>query len=241
MPAARRHAPAGRRLAGRDRRVPMPGHPHAHAVRQGARRALGRARSGDRGRRGLRRRGAGRARHGRLGRRLRALRERGRRRRRHDRLGRRAALVRRPGGHDAACPTSGVVQWLAASRRPPALAALTPTITTDSVAEGWSFRGGLLESGFLRTWVASSLAPPELRRARRSRRRRRGRRRDDDRPVVRAVVQRAGRSRYWAARAPRAGEVPRELPALDHRRLVRLLPGRQPALVRRARRPAAIA
>jgi uncharacterized protein len=57
----------------------------------------------------------------------------------------------------------GVVQWLAASRRPPALVALTPTITTDCVAEGWSFRGGVLESGFLRSWVASSLAPPELR------------------------------------------------------------------------------
>ena len=57
----------------------------------------------------------------------------------------------------------GIVQWLAATRRPPALAALTPTITTDSVAEGWSFRGGVLESGFLRTWIASSLAKPELR------------------------------------------------------------------------------
>ncbi|MDP9255500.1 MAG: CocE/NonD family hydrolase [Actinomycetota bacterium] len=57
----------------------------------------------------------------------------------------------------------GVVQWLAASRRPPALAALTPTITTDSLGEGWSFRGGVLESGFLRTWIADSLAPPALR------------------------------------------------------------------------------
>ena len=57
----------------------------------------------------------------------------------------------------------GVVQWLAASRRPPALAALTPTITTDALGEGWSFRGGVLESGFLRTWIANSLAPPALR------------------------------------------------------------------------------
>jgi predicted acyl esterase len=57
----------------------------------------------------------------------------------------------------------GVVQWLAASRRPPALAALAPAITSDELGEGWSFRGGVLESGFLRTWIANALAPPALR------------------------------------------------------------------------------
>jgi uncharacterized protein len=108
----------------------------------------------------------------------------------------------------------GVVQWLAASRRPPALVALTPTITTDSVAEGWSFRSGLLESGFLRTWVASSLAPPELRIL------------DDLDAVaeggdVNAIAPWAAPwftepvdSDYWAARAPKAGEVSTDLPAL---------------------------
>jgi putative CocE/NonD family hydrolase len=108
----------------------------------------------------------------------------------------------------------GVVQWLAASRRPPALAALTPTITTDSVAEGWSFRGGLLESGFLRTWVAGSLAPPELRIL------------DDlddlaEGGDVGAIAPWAAPgfsepvdSAYWAARAPLAGEVSSDLPAL---------------------------
>ena len=106
----------------------------------------------------------------------------------------------------------GIVQWLAAARRPPALAALTPTITTDSVAEGWSFRGGVLESGFLRTWVASSLAKPELRIL------------DDLDAVaeggdVTAIAPWAAPwfsepadSAYWAERSPDA--VSRDLPAL---------------------------
>jgi uncharacterized protein len=108
----------------------------------------------------------------------------------------------------------GIVQWLAASRRPPALVALTPTITTDSVSEGWSFRGGLLEAGFLRTWIANSLAPPDLRIL------------DDLDAVaegadVNAIAPWAAPwftepvdSAYWAARAPAAGEVPIDLPAL---------------------------
>ena len=108
----------------------------------------------------------------------------------------------------------GAVQWLAASRRPPALAALTPTITTDSVAEGWSFRGGLLESGFLRTWIASALAPPDRRLL------------DDLDEVAEGAdvsalapwsapwFSEGADSPYWAARAPLAGEVARELPAL---------------------------
>jgi putative CocE/NonD family hydrolase len=108
----------------------------------------------------------------------------------------------------------GIVQWLAASRRPPALAAITPTITTDSIAEGWSFRGGVLEAGFLRTWVAGSLAPPDLRVL------------DDLDDVaedgdVTAIAPWSApwfsepvESPYWAARAPAAGEVPSELPAL---------------------------
>ena len=129
----------------------------------------------------------------------------------------------------------GVVQWLAACAKPPALAALTPTITADSVAEGWSFRGGLLESGFLRTWVASSLAPPAVRRL-------------DDLDAVAeggAVDHIAPWAAPWftepadavlggAGTARRRGL--ERAPGTRHRRLVRLLPGRKPAIVRRARR-----
>ncbi|HET6171181.1 MAG TPA: CocE/NonD family hydrolase [Gaiellales bacterium] len=108
----------------------------------------------------------------------------------------------------------GIVQWLAASRRPPALVALTPTITTDSVAEGWSFRGGVLESGFLRTWIANSLAPAELRVL------------DDLDDVAEGGdltpiapwsapwFSEPVASAYWADRGPAPGSVSEELPAL---------------------------
>jgi predicted acyl esterase len=108
----------------------------------------------------------------------------------------------------------GIVQWLAASRKPPALVALTPTITTDSVGEGWSFRGGLLESGFLRTWIANSLATPELRIL------------DDldavaDGGDVNGIAPWAAPwfiepvdSAYWAARSPVMSAVSKDLPAL---------------------------
>jgi predicted acyl esterase len=108
----------------------------------------------------------------------------------------------------------GIVQWLAAARRPPALAALTPTITTDSTAEGWSFRGGLLESGFLRTWIANSLAKPDERIL------------DDLDAIaeggdVGAIAPWSAPwfsepvdSAYWAERSPAAGGVSTKLPAL---------------------------
>jgi predicted acyl esterase len=109
----------------------------------------------------------------------------------------------------------GVVQWLAASRRPPALMALTPTITTDSLGEGWSFRGGVLEAGFLRTWIAHALAPPDLRVL----------------DGLDAVAEGGGDltsiapwsapwfaepadSAYWAALGPPPGSISDELPAL---------------------------
>jgi uncharacterized protein len=57
----------------------------------------------------------------------------------------------------------GILQWLAAGERPEALRALAPTITTDDAGEGWAFRSGVVESGFLRTWVASALDAPERR------------------------------------------------------------------------------
>ena len=150
---------------------------------------------------------------GTLGRRVRAVRERGGRRRRHDRLGRRAAVVRRPGRDDRHV----VRRHRAVARRrarPPALAALTPTITTDSVAEGWSFRGGVLESGFLRTLGrelardarrsgSSTTSTPWPRAATST----------AIAPVGRAVVQRARRlGLLGAQRSPDA--VSRDLPAL---------------------------
>jgi uncharacterized protein len=54
----------------------------------------------------------------------------------------------------------GIVQWLAAAEKPPALRAVSPTITTDDAGEGWGFRSGVQETGFLRTWIATTLAPP---------------------------------------------------------------------------------
>jgi predicted acyl esterase len=55
----------------------------------------------------------------------------------------------------------GISQWLAAAERPPALRAVAPTITTDDAGEGWAFRSGVRETGFLRTWIATTLAPPD--------------------------------------------------------------------------------
>jgi putative CocE/NonD family hydrolase len=108
----------------------------------------------------------------------------------------------------------GAVQWLAASRRPPALVALTPTITTDWVAEGWSFRGGVLESGFLRTWIANTLVPLDVRVL------------DDLDAVAEGGdltpiapwsapwFSEPADAAYWATLAPAPGEVSADLPAL---------------------------
>ena len=42
------------------------------------------------------------------------------------------------------------------------LRAIAPLISTDGYGEGWSFRSGVLEAGFLGTWIAGSLAPDDL-------------------------------------------------------------------------------
>ncbi len=57
----------------------------------------------------------------------------------------------------------GATQWLAAAARPPALQAIAPTLSSDDVAEGWSFTGGVPELGFLATWSAVGLAPLDQR------------------------------------------------------------------------------
>jgi putative CocE/NonD family hydrolase len=46
----------------------------------------------------------------------------------------------------------GATQWLAAAGNSPALAAIAPMTTASSYYEGWSYRGGALELGFLLYW-----------------------------------------------------------------------------------------
>jgi hypothetical protein len=53
----------------------------------------------------------------------------------------------------------GATQWLAAAAAPPALRAIAPTLSSDDYAEGWSYRDGVPELGFLATWNAIDLAP----------------------------------------------------------------------------------
>ncbi|HSK98149.1 MAG TPA: CocE/NonD family hydrolase [Euzebyales bacterium] len=55
----------------------------------------------------------------------------------------------------------GLTQWLAASAAPPSLVAIAPALSSDTAGEGWSFCNGVLERGFLSSWVVSGLAPPE--------------------------------------------------------------------------------
>lgn len=54
----------------------------------------------------------------------------------------------------------GATQWLAAAAQPPALKAIAPTLSSDDFGEGWSFRSGVREHGFLTTWSAGDLAAP---------------------------------------------------------------------------------
>jgi predicted acyl esterase len=56
----------------------------------------------------------------------------------------------------------GATQWLAAAAAPPALVGIAPTLSSDDYAEGWSYRDGVPELGFLATWNAIDLAPPDL-------------------------------------------------------------------------------
>lgn len=55
----------------------------------------------------------------------------------------------------------GATQWLAAASHPPALAAIAPLLSVDGYGEGWSFRSGVREQGFLGTWIAANLAPAD--------------------------------------------------------------------------------
>jgi uncharacterized protein len=57
----------------------------------------------------------------------------------------------------------GATQWLAAAAAPPALRGIAPTLSSDDYAEGWCYSSGVSELGFLATWNAIELAPPDQR------------------------------------------------------------------------------
>ena len=110
----------------------------------------------------------------------------------------------------------GVVQWLAASRRPPALRGADAD-DHDGLGRPRAGRSAAAcsKSGFLRTWIANSLAPPELRVL------------DDLDAVAEGggdltaiapwsapVVRRAGRLGLLGGARPGPGSVSTELPAL---------------------------
>ncbi|MDW5595532.1 CocE/NonD family hydrolase [Conexibacter stalactiti] len=62
----------------------------------------------------------------------------------------------------------GATQLLAAVRRPPALRAAMPWMTTDDYWDGWTYRGGALAHGFVVRWLLNALANNELTRLRSS-------------------------------------------------------------------------
>lgn len=58
----------------------------------------------------------------------------------------------------------GATQWLAAIAQPPHLQAIFPALTASDYHEGWVYRGGALELGFVLYWILAALAPDSLRR-----------------------------------------------------------------------------
>ncbi len=52
----------------------------------------------------------------------------------------------------------GATQWLAATRRPPALKALAPFITTDQYYDKWTYQGGAFQLGFILQWATATFA-----------------------------------------------------------------------------------
>jgi putative CocE/NonD family hydrolase len=57
---------------------------------------------------------------------------------------------------------SGAASWLAAAAAPTGLKAIAPQITASSFYDGWTFRGGALQLGFLLTWLTGFLLVPEV-------------------------------------------------------------------------------
>ena len=57
---------------------------------------------------------------------------------------------------------AGATQWLAATSRPPSLAAIVPGVTASDYYEGWTYKGGALELGFTMSWTLSALTLANL-------------------------------------------------------------------------------
>ena len=57
---------------------------------------------------------------------------------------------------------TGATQWLAASERPPALAAMSTAVTGSEEYDRWLYQGGAFQLGFALQWVTGTLALGEL-------------------------------------------------------------------------------
>jgi hypothetical protein len=55
----------------------------------------------------------------------------------------------------------GATQWLAAVEAPPSLRAIAPGLTPDAYDEGWTFHSGVLELGFIHSWIAGIFGPQD--------------------------------------------------------------------------------
>ncbi len=53
---------------------------------------------------------------------------------------------------------AGAVQWLAAVQTPPSLRCIVPALTSSDHYEGWTYRSGALQWGFIVSWVIPTLA-----------------------------------------------------------------------------------
>jgi hypothetical protein len=57
----------------------------------------------------------------------------------------------------------GATQWLAAASAPPSLRAIAPGFTSSSYYDGWMYRGGAFQLGFVLYWTLGFLALSDLR------------------------------------------------------------------------------
>ena len=56
----------------------------------------------------------------------------------------------------------GATQWLAATQKPPHLAAIAPAHTSSDYYDGWSYEGGAFSLAFLESWPLTSIAAVRL-------------------------------------------------------------------------------
>jgi len=52
----------------------------------------------------------------------------------------------------------GATQWLAATRKPPSLAAIVPAMTSSDYFDGWSYQGGAFALAFKESWPLGTIA-----------------------------------------------------------------------------------